>query len=89
MTLGVALQHQIHCFRCCRDPGQDRYHRQGRFEVCILDDVVPSKERKAYKIPITRSPAISNAKRFPAEVEFRNVYSQVIFVPLVLRYFNS
>ena len=24
MTLGVALQHQIHCFRCCRDPGQGR-----------------------------------------------------------------
>jgi hypothetical protein len=22
MTLGVALQHQIHCFCCCRDPGQ-------------------------------------------------------------------
>ena len=37
-TPRVALQHPIHCFCCRRDPGQDRYHRQGRFKVCILDD---------------------------------------------------
>ena len=43
----MTFEHQIHCFRCRRDPGQNRYYRYGRFEVGILNDEVPRQKRKA------------------------------------------
>jgi hypothetical protein len=45
--LRVAFDCQIYGFGRCRDPGQNRYHRYGRFEVGILNDEVPRQKRKA------------------------------------------
>ena len=64
MTLGVALQHQIRCFRCCAI--QARAVRIERVVSRYASWMMKNPARSAKpKMPITRNAEMSNAKRFP------------------------